>query len=134
MSTKKRILIIEDDSLLQEFYKVLFRKLGKEIIILEDANKIISEILNGDVCLIIMDINLKNTYLREKRTDGIKLSHYIKVKYSNLKIPILLITAYSSNYISSNILEESLADDILLKPIVDFDLLIDKINKLLEKR
>lgn len=134
MSDKKRILIIEDDNLLQEFYKVLFRKLDREIIILEDANMIISEILNGDVCLIIMDINLKNTYLREKRTDGIKLSHYIKVKYSNLKIPILLITAYSSNYISNNILVESLADDILLKPIVDFDLLIDKINKLLEKR
>ncbi|MFA7288222.1 MAG: response regulator [Melioribacteraceae bacterium] len=134
MSVKKKILIIEDDSLLQEFYKVLFRKLDREIIILEDANMIISEILNGDICLIIMDINLKNTYLREKRTDGIKLSHYIKVKYSNLNIPIILITAYSSNYISNDILQESLADDILLKPIVDFDLLVDKINKLLEKR
>lgn len=125
-----KILIIEDDLFLQDFYRLFFKKIGGEILILEDGKKIIDEISNGKINLIIMDINLRNTYLNDQKIDGIKLSRYIKINFPNFSIPILLVTAYSQLSMRDEFLKDSLADDILVKPIVDYNQLIEKINKL----
>jgi len=125
-----KILIVEDDLFLQDFYRLFFKKIGGEILILEDGKKIIDEISNGKINLIIMDINLRNTYLNDQKIDGIKLSRYIKINFPNFSIPILLVTAYSQLSMRDEFLKDSLADDILVKPIVDYNQLIEKINKL----
>lgn len=125
-----KILIVEDDTFLQDFYRLFFSKIGREIIILEDGNKIIQEIEKGEINLIIMDISLRNTYLNNNKVDGIKLSRYIKINFPSFSIPILLVTAYSNQMMNSEYLKDSLADDILVKPIVDYNQLIEKINKL----
>lgn len=130
MNLEKRILIVEDDIFMQDFYRAIFRKIGGEIIILENTADIVEEIEKGDIGLIIMDINLRNTYLDDKRTDGIKFARYLKERFAQMKIPILLITAYPVSSLGENFLEESLADDYLIKPIVDYNKLIEKINKL----
>lgn len=125
-----KILIVEDDLFLQDFYRLFFKKIGGEILILEDGNKIIDEISKGEINLIIMDINLRNTYLNDQKIDGIKLSRYIKINFPNYSLPILLVTAYSQLSMRDEFLKDSLADDILVKPIVDYNQLIEKINKL----
>jgi two-component system, cell cycle response regulator DivK len=125
-----RVLIIEDDMFLQDFYRLFFKKLGGEVLIREDGSEIINEIISGNVDLIIMDINLRNTYLNNKRVDGLYFSRYIKQNFPTFKIPILLITAYPINSFGENKLEESLADDYLIKPITDYNQLVDKINRL----
>jgi len=134
VNNNHKILIIEDDNILQEFYRILFRKLGIDIIILEDGEKIISTIKNEKISLIIIDINLRNTYLNSEKYDGIKLSRYIKENFNNLVLPIILVTAYSPNYCGENLLRESLADDIILKPIISFDKLIQKVNRFINER
>jgi CheY-like chemotaxis protein len=130
MKLLKKIVIVEDDLFLQDFYKMFFKKIGGEIIILENADEILQVINSGNICLIIMDINLRNTFLHSQRVDGIKFSRFIKEKYPHLHIPIILITAYHISSYGKNLLEESLADDYLVKPITDYNKLIDKINKL----
>ena len=130
MKMLAKIIIVEDDSFLQDFYRIFFRKIGGDIIILEDGSKIIQEIENGNVDLVIMDINLRNTYLNSEKMDGIHLSRYIKLNYESMNIPILLITAYPISSVGDNLLAESMADDYLIKPITDYNLLIQKINKL----
>ncbi|MEW6194102.1 MAG: response regulator [Bacteroidota bacterium] len=131
MSESKKILIVEDDPLLQEFYKVLFKKLGYEFSVSEDGDDIINQVSNGSISLLIVDLNLKNTYLNSKAVDGLTLARYVKQNFYNLRIPILIITAYSSNYFADQLLKDSLADDYMLKPILNFDKLTEKINKLL---
>ena len=125
-----KVLVVEDDLFLQDFYRIFFRKIGGTIVILEDGAKIIEEIQNGKVDLIVMDINLRNTYLNSEKMDGVKLSRHIKLNYGALNIPILLITAYPVSSVADNMLAESMADDYLIKPITDFNLLVKKINKL----
>lgn len=125
-----KIIVIEDDQFLQDFYRIFFKKHGGNIVVLEEGTAILKEILKGDVDLIVMDINLRNTYLNSEKMDGIKLSRFIKCNYAHMKIPILLITAYPISNIGNNMLEESMADDYLIKPISDFNLLVQKINKL----
>jgi CheY-like chemotaxis protein len=130
MNMLGKVLIVEDDLFLQDFYRIFFRKIGGSIIILEDGLKIIQEVENGNVDLIVMDINLRNTYLNSEKMDGVKLSRYIKMNFTKKSIPILLITAYPISSIADNMLAESMADDYLIKPITDFNLLVQKINKL----
>lgn len=130
MNRVKKILIIEDDIFLQDLYRIFFKKLGAEIILTEDSDDILRIISEGEIGLIIMDINLRNTNLNSQRIDGIKFSRYIKEHFSSLNIPIMLVTAYPIESFGNNLLEDSLADDYLLKPITDYNQLIEKINNL----
>lgn len=130
MNRVKKILIIEDDIFLQDLYRIFFKKLGAEIILTEDSDDILRIISEGEIELIIMDINLRNTNLNSQRIDGIKFSRYIKEHFSSLNIPIMLVTAYPIESLGNNLLEDSLADDYLLKPITDYNQLIEKINNL----
>lgn len=126
----RRVIVVEDDPFSQDFYKIFFKKICREVYILEDVDSIIYEITKGDVDLIIMDINIKNTYMNSVRLDGIKLSRLLKEKYHYLKIPILLISAYPISAYGDNVLAESLADGYFSKPIYDYNKLVEKINKL----
>ncbi|MFA7228637.1 MAG: response regulator [Melioribacteraceae bacterium] len=131
MENINKILIIEDDQFLQDLYRIFFKKLGAEIIVTEDSDEILELVGKGEIGLIIMDVNLRNTNLNAKRIDGIRFSRYIKEQFHALHIPILLVTAYPLSSFSDNLLEESLADDYLLKPIIDYNQLIEKINNLI---
>ncbi|MDP2036669.1 MAG: response regulator, partial [Ignavibacteria bacterium] len=85
-----RVLIVEDDIFLQDFYRLFFKKIKCDVVIKEDGTDILNEIISGNVDLIIMDINLRNTYLNGLRVDGIRFSRYIKTNYPHLSMPILL--------------------------------------------
>jgi CheY-like chemotaxis protein len=133
-SEKKKILIIEDDQLLQDFYRVLFNKIGFETVITEDTEELFSHLNGNNVALIIMDVSLRNTYLETEKIDGAKLSRYIKENFVNLNVPILLVTAYSKSKEGNSLLIESKADDYVLKPIVSIDLFLQKVNRLIYER
>lgn len=128
----KKIIIVEDDPFSQDFYKFIFSKAGYEPVIIEEGDRVIETLKRENVLLVIMDINLKNTYLNGEKTDGMKLSKAIKQDMQIAKIPILLITAYTASNIGKNFFEESLAEDFITKPILDFNLLINKVNKLIQ--
>ncbi|MDP3830324.1 MAG: response regulator [Ignavibacteriaceae bacterium] len=127
----KSVLIIEDDQLLHKFYKYVFERAGICPIITEDADDVIHQLKNEKIHLIIMDINLKNTYLDGQKIDGIRLSRYIKLNAEFSKIPILLVTAYSLSSRENSILDESMAEGIIVKPIVDYNQFLNTINKLM---
>jgi two-component system, cell cycle response regulator DivK len=127
----KKIVIVEDDPFSQDFYKFIFTKAGYEPAIIEDGDLLLATLYNGGISLVIMDINLKNTYLKGEKSDGMKLSRIIKQDKQIAKTPILLITAYTASNIGKNFFEESLAEDFVTKPILDFNLLINKVNKLI---
>ena len=131
MNDGKKILIVEDDAMLQEFYKILFKRLGYNCIISENGEEIINHITDGNINLLIVDLNLKNTYLNSKAIDGVALAQYVKQNFYKLRIPILVITAYSANYFADDMIKDGSADDFMLKPIVNFDKLIEKVERLL---
>ena len=128
----KNILIVEDDPFTIDFYNFIFKKAGFNPIVQEDGDKIIEILAEDNVNVIIMDINLKNTYLNGQKIDGIRLSSFIKQKEGIGHPPILLVTAYSPNLKEGDFLKESLAEDFITKPIIDFNQLINKVNRLVE--
>lgn len=127
---KSKILIIEDDALTREFYKFLFKRTDIEAIILDDGDEAIHILASEEIKLILMDINLNNTFLKSMKMDGIKLSRHIKTCMNGTSaIPILLVTAYSILPEQENFLKESLAQGIISKPILDHNEFINKIKK-----
>ncbi|MCU7497463.1 MAG: response regulator [Ignavibacteria bacterium] len=128
---EKNIIIVEDDPFTQEFYKYLFSKTKYQTTTIEDGDLLIEKIGENNTSLIIMDINLKNTYMKGEKVDGVMLSRFIKQNEQFSAIPILLVTAYQKNVGPNNYFEESLADDYIVKPIIDYNDLLNKVNKLI---
>ncbi len=129
----KNILIIEDDPFTQRFYKYIFSKSDYSVTITEDGESIFDCLRGGETELIIMDINLRNTSLNNVSMDGVQLSRIIKNEEKFSHIPIILVTAYQMNLGDNNFLQESLADDYIIKPIIDFNELLQKVDKLINK-
>jgi CheY-like chemotaxis protein len=123
------ILIVEDDVFTQELYKFFFQRKGYKYIITDDAEKFFSILEQNNVSLVILDINLKNTYLEDEKIDGIILAERLRANEKYSKIPIIVVSAYQSNMNGRNLIKDGLVDDFILKPIVDFNELIGKVNK-----
>jgi len=129
---KKKIIVVEDDPFSQNFYSIILTKTGFEPIIIEDADEVLARLDSDKISIIIMDINLKNTYLQGKKIDGAMLSRLIKSE-GKVNIPVLVITAFSPSIKGNTFFEESLADDYIIKPIIDYNTLLQKIKELIDK-
>jgi len=122
-----KILIVEDDPMANKFYNLIFSKAGFDVVFSEDSEEIINLMKTSSVGLAILDINLKNTQLDNKKTDGVKLSYYLKNNITD-KIPIIIVTAYKTGISYKDILDSSKADDLIIKPISDYNILLDKVK------
>jgi CheY-like chemotaxis protein len=127
----KKLIVVEDDRITQQFYSLFFNKNGYDTVITDNGDKILETLLTEDVGLILMDINLSNTYLNGEKIDGIKLSQIIKSSERIKNIPLVLVTAYSLSSQLRKLLEESKAQDIISKPILDYKKFLNKINTLI---
>ncbi len=127
----KIILVIEDDPLILQFYKYIFEFEKMEAVISEDYVEIMNIIETKNVGLIIMDVNLRNTYINEERTDGIELSRIIKTDERFNNIPIILVSAYNLKVLDEESIAKSLADDFILKPITDYNGFMTKVKLLI---
>lgn len=123
-----KIAIIEDDPFTQHFYSQLMKRAGYKAYIMEDANLLLKKLDEERIGLIIMDINLRNTYLNSEKIDGIQLSRYIKTQQKYSSIPVILVSAFTLAVDKNNILAESLAHHYITKPITDFNGFIQTIS------
>lgn len=133
MSKLNTLLVVEDDPFTRQFYDFLFTKFGFNIIQTEDGDEVFNILSNQKIDLIIMDINLKNTYYNQEKVDGVIITRKIKEHDKFKDIPIMLVTAYKNKGGESNYLDISKADDYIIKPIVDYNDLLNKVNNLLGK-
>lgn len=125
---KEKIVVVEDDPFSKDFYKIIFNRAGYDAIVLEDGNQILRTLSENKISAMIMDINLKNTYLDNVKIDGIKLSRIIKDDIRFSGIPLILVSAYSDTYKDFDLISESKADDFITKPIIDFNAFLKRIN------
>ena len=111
------ILIVEDDKNLQLTLTQILREEGFEIITTMWGSMAIEEVKKGIPDLILLDIMLPGM-------DGMKVLE--KVKEIDKKLPVIMITGYSSAERAIKAIEFG-AYDFITKPF-DFKKLISKIN------
>ena len=127
----KKLIIVEDDKITQQFYTMFFNKYGYDTIVTDNGDKILDSLLTEEIGLILMDINLSNSYLNGEKIDGIKLSQIIKSDDRTKDIPLVLVTASSLSSQLKQFLNETNAEEIVTKPILDYNRFLTKINNYL---
>jgi len=130
---ERQIVILEDDPFLKEFYNLVFRKLVPKVTIIEDGDKFYQLLQNEAISLVLLDINLRNTFFMGRKVDGIFLSKLVKNDPRFFTIPVVLVTAYSLNKTNMNLFVESKANEYFVKPITDINLFLTKIKSLMEE-
>jgi len=124
----KKLIVVEDDRITQQFYNIFFNKYGYDTLITDNGDIVLETLINEDIGLILMDINLSNTYLNNEKIDGIKLSQTIKFDERLKNIPLILVTASSLSSQLKYFLSETKAEEIITKPILDYNRFLSKIN------
>lgn len=121
-TTKKKILVVEDNTETQLIIKVNLRDVY-DVEITDNADDAISLIKNNDFDLVLLDINLGNG------KDGRDVLNMIneELKYSNL--PVIIITAYDIKEEEKDLLMK-LSCDYLEKPL-DKKVLLNSIGSCL---
>jgi CheY-like chemotaxis protein len=129
---KKLVVVVEDDELASQLYQFYFNRYGIKSFISDNASEIIDFVHKEKVGLLIMDINLKNTFIDGKKVDGLEFTKYLKRNESTKNIPVMYVTGTTLNYDkeTESIYNDSV--DVITKPIINFNLFIQKINRYLE--
>jgi predicted GH43/DUF377 family glycosyl hydrolase/CheY-like chemotaxis protein len=120
--TKARILLVEDEVIIQKLISNILKKEDYEVEIASDGIVALMQIAKEKFDLILSDISMPNF-------DGYQLLDYIK--QNNINIPVVFISSFTSEEDEIKGLKLGAADYI--KKPVDRDIMLLRISKILDK-
>ena len=127
------ILIIDDDEDFSSAAAMVLRDAGHEVAAELDINSAENSIKQRQPDLIILDVMFP-----ENDSAGFEFARKIKHSKDNITdIPILMLTAVNSSFplgfSSSDIDEDWLPVDTFIEKPIDFEIFVQKINKLISE-
>lgn len=124
-------LLIEDDLLLAKGTAKLIEKLsGNKVVTSCDPEEAIELCTDGEIELVIMDVNLPGAKLNGQNVSGADLSRHLKTGSKTSHLPVVLLTAYAMESERETLMEVSQADGFWAKPVTDYDEFIRSLNQL----
>ncbi len=127
------ITLVEDDPMNAKVMERILTRMGNyQVTITEDVATILDLARSHHTDLVIMDVSLTNCVLNGKQMDGIKMSRLLKTGPPPCPVPILLATAHAMRGDAGRLLEESMADGYISKPIAEPRTLTDKVRTMLD--
>lgn len=131
---KMNILLIDDDYLLAKGSGKLIERLGGHHMTITDEPKEIFRLCKaGEIDLILMDVNLPGALWENEEISGADLAKLLKKDPKTAHIPIILVTAYARSSERNSLLLTSGADDLITKPITNYEALLKLIDRLYHK-
>lgn len=128
----KSVLIVEDDRANAiVFSRILSKRGGLGVRHTEDVDEVIQIVQAGEVDIILMDIDLRNSRYQGKPINGIQITRMLKANPQTAKVPIILVTASAMEGDREYLLKESGADGYIPKPVVDHQEFLEQILTLL---
>lgn len=122
MDDKKKVLIVDDEELAQDFLRFFLSK-KYDVYTAGSVNAFYNIINNLKFDLILMDVSLRDS------KDGIQLTRELKSNSYYKNVPIFVLTAFSTTR-ERKAATEAGADKFLIKP-VDQNVLIKYIDEAL---
>ncbi len=120
-SLSVNILLVEDDYLLGRGTARLLEKLGGHRVRLTyKAADVFKHCQSGAIDVVIMDINLPETFWQGDKVNGVDLSRLLKSQPSTAHLLIVLLTAHAIDADKTRLLNDALADCLCIKPIADY--------------
>jgi CheY-like chemotaxis protein len=116
----KTVLIVEDEPLnVTVFSRILTRRGGLAVKHTEDVEEVLQIVQSKEVDIILMDIDLPNSYYQGKAVNGIEIVQMLKANPQTATVPVILVTARAIEGDGENLLRQSGADGYIPKPVVD---------------
>ena len=116
----KTVLIVEDDPLnVTVFSRILTRQGGLAVKHTEDVEEVLQIVQSKEVDIILMDIDLPNSYYQGKAVNGIEIVQMLKANPQTATVPVILVTARAIEGDRENLLRQSGADGYIPKPVID---------------
>ncbi len=119
----RRILLVEDDPVLSEMYKIRLQSEGYDVHHVENGKKALEEIPQFKPELILLDIMMPEM-------NGIDVLKYLRAQRETKEIPIFLLTALSQTRDRAVGMEAG-ADDYIVKSELMPKEVVDKVNEAL---
>ncbi len=125
MSDKKRVLVAEDSSVIQNLTKKVLQFQNYEIVSVKDGQQVLDTMKNENFDVILMDINMPNM-------NGMECSKQVRAlsDQDKAQTPIIAISGNANNY-SEEDFKNAGINEYIPKPI-DFDHLVETVNKYTE--
>jgi CheY-like chemotaxis protein len=90
----KTVLIVEDDPLnVTVFSRILTRRGGLAVKHTEDVEEVLQIVQSKEADIILMDIDLANSYYQGKAVNGIEIVQMLKANPQTATVPVILVTA-----------------------------------------
>lgn len=116
----KTVLIVEDDPLnVTVFSRILTRRGGLAVKHTEDVEEVLQIVQSKEADIILMDIDLPNSYYQGKAVNGIEIVQMLKANPQTATVPVILVTARALEGDRENLLTQSGADGYIPKPVID---------------
>lgn len=125
METQKRILIIEDDQFLREFYQELLGEEGYLVEVAAEGEMGLSKIRGGIYDLILLDIMLP-------KKDGIQILRELKQAPPANKLTIVVLTNLGQDAVIKECFDLG-ADGYLIKSALNPDQVLAEVKSYLQK-
>ncbi len=122
-----RILIVDDDDKNRKLCRVILQNRGHETLEAENGLAALNILQEERPDLIIMD-------LRMPVMDGIEATKRIRQNPALSKIPVIVCTASALKETILQIKTFSIFDDYIIKPIIDLDEFINKVESILGRK
>lgn len=127
------ILLVDDDYLLAKgTAKLIERFSGYQVLLADEPAEIFRLCQAGESDIVLMDVNLPGAFWEDEEVSGTDITRILKTDSQTAHIPIVLLTAYAMVSEGQKLLQVSLADDLLTKPITDYKALLALITLLYE--
>jgi len=117
-----KLLVVEDNRETQLLIKVALRD-GFDLQVVSNASDAISLLMNNNFDLVLLDLNL------DGKDDGKTILREIREEMKNLKLPVIIATAYDLKPEDEKFYHEN-ANGFIPKPF-DKITLINSVNKML---
>ena len=124
-----KILLVDDDVLLARGASKLLARLGEHQVETTASPETVFEKCHTEtIDLLIIDVNLPGAMWQGQEINGVEISRLLKEDPETAHIPIVLITAYGSANDQDALLTASRADHFWVKPIGDYQKLLDLVK------
>lgn len=122
MSDKKKVLVAEDSSVIQNLTKRILQFQNFDITSVRDGQQVIDAVEKENYDVILMDINMP-------KMNGMECSRAIRdmQDQQKAKVPIIAISGNAMNY-SEEDFKNAGINEFIQKPI-DFDQLVETVQK-----
>lgn len=122
MSDKKKVLVAEDSSVIQNLTKRILQFQNYDITSVRDGEQVIEALQKENYHVILMDINMP-------KMNGMECSRAIRAmkEKDKAEIPIIAISGNAQNYTEEDFKNAGI-NEFIQKPI-DFDQLVETVQK-----